>query len=74
MFLDIFKMYAYFYFMSMGILLKYMSVHHMHAVPTEVRKKHYIPWNWSYRMLLATRQMLEIKVWFSGRAASALTR
>lgn len=46
-----------------------MPVHHMHAVPTEVRRKHYIP-----RMLLATTQMLGIKVVFSGRAASALIR
>lgn len=39
-------------FMCPGVLFAYMSVHHMHTVPSETRKGYQIPRNWSYRWLL----------------------
>lgn len=32
----------------MSIFTVCISVHHVFAVPTEVKKEHRIPWNWSY--------------------------
>lgn len=34
-----------FYFMCMGILPAYMSVHHVSAVPEEAKNGHWIFWN-----------------------------
>lgn len=30
---------------------EYMYVHHIRAVPAEVRRSRQIPWNWNYRQL-----------------------
>lgn len=51
----------------------YMSVHHMHALPTEARRGWEILWNFSYRQLWATLQDLSLDLEFAGRAASAVT-
>lgn len=43
-----------------------------YLVPTEARRECWIPWNRSYRQLLATVWVMEIKAGFSGRAPHAL--
>lgn len=48
-----------------------VSVHQVQAVPVEA-KEGQVPWNWSYRMLGATRWVRGIEPESSGRAASAL--
>jgi hypothetical protein len=40
-----------FIFMCMGVLTICMSVHHMHALPMDPRRGHWIPWNWDYKQL-----------------------
>ena len=35
------------FILRMGILPAYVSMYHMHAVPTEVRRECWSPWNWS---------------------------
>lgn len=41
-------------------------------VPTEVRRRHWVPWNLSYGWLLATIWVLGIELRCSGRAARAI--
>jgi hypothetical protein len=43
----------------MDVLPTSMSVLRVHAVPTESRKGHQIPWNWSYRELKAARWVVD---------------
>lgn len=38
----------------MGVLLACMSVYSVSAVPVEAKRGRQIPWNWCYRLLLAT--------------------
>ena len=47
--LNLFLFYSLNFFMHMGILPQWKSMHHMHAVLTEARRGHPIPWNQSYR-------------------------
>lgn len=47
--------------MYMGILSICMSLYYVHAVTTEARRRCQLPWNWSYKQLRATMQMLGIK-------------
>lgn len=42
----------------MGVLPAGMSVYHLHAVPTEITREHWIPWNWVYSESLATMWVL----------------
>ena len=57
-------------FTCQGVLPAYMAVYHMHAVPTEVRRRSQMPWNQSYRWLRSTMWMLGSKCGSSGRARS----
>jgi hypothetical protein len=41
-------------------------------VPTEVRREHQIPWNWSHGWLWATTWVLRFEPWSSVKEASAL--
>jgi hypothetical protein len=41
-------------------------------MPEEARRGHWIPWNWSYRWLLDSAWVLEIKLQFSGRADNVI--
>lgn len=40
--------------MCMGILPACVFMHHLHIMLMEVRRRHQIPWNMSYRWSLAT--------------------
>jgi hypothetical protein len=51
-----------------------VCVSHMCLVPAELRRGHWIPWNWSYRQLLAALWVLGAKPHFSVRAVNALNR
>jgi hypothetical protein len=48
---------GYFYlfenFMCMGVLTACLPVNHIHAMPTEARRGHWILWNGCYRQLLS---------------------
>lgn len=46
-----------------------MSVYHVCTVPKETRRGHQIPWDWSYRRLLAIMWVRGIRPESSGRAA-----
>lgn len=50
-FIIIYKILLLFYFMCMGTFLAWMSVYHVHAVPTEARRGHWIADGWSHRWL-----------------------
>lgn len=45
----------------MGVLLAYTSMYHVHEMSKQARGEHLIPWNWSYRQLLAAMYVLELK-------------
>ena len=45
----------------MDVLLAYMPVHRMCAVPMETRRGCQVLWNWSYRRLSATMRVLGIE-------------
>lgn len=47
-------------------------VSHSCPVPTETRRRHWISWNRTYRLLLAAMSVLGIQSWSSGKAASVL--
>lgn len=49
-----------------------MYVHHVQAVPVEVRRGLWGPGNWSYGRLGATMWVLESEFRYSGRAPPAL--
>jgi len=56
----------------MWVLSACMPVHHLHAGPTDDRRKSQMPWNRSYRWLWATMWMLGIKPWGSNQCLSSL--
>lgn len=57
----------YFYFIRMGVLPEYMSMHHVCVVPTDARKGWQIPWDQNCRWLPATLQVLGLEPGSSGR-------
>lgn len=56
----------------MSILPTYVYVHHVRAVPVEVRRGRWVPWNWSYGRLGATMWVLEPELRSSVSAPTAL--
>jgi hypothetical protein len=55
----------------MCILSACMLIHHMYALHMELRRGHWILWNWSYRRLWAAMWVLGTKPQSSARPASA---
>lgn len=53
------KIFICFYLMCTNVLPVYVYVPHKCLVPTEARRGHWLPWNWSYRLLW-------ISLWVSG--------
>lgn len=58
--------------MCVHVLPACMHVCHMHAVLTEVRRQHWVPWKWSYRQVWVAMWVLRAKPRFSLRKTSAL--
>lgn len=56
----------------MGVISTCMSVYHMCLVPTAVRRKDWIPWNWSYKYLQTIIWVLGIEPRSSVRETKAL--
>lgn len=48
-----------------------ISVCHVHAMPSEVRREYQIPWNWSYRRFSGIMWVLRMEPQSSRRAANA---
>jgi hypothetical protein len=56
----------------MAVLPVCIDACHACLVPTEGRRRHQIPWNWSYRQLQAAMWVLRIESRCPGRVANAL--
>ena len=57
----------------MSVLLTCKSVLHMHAVPSEARRRCWVTQNYCYEWLCATMWVLGIELKSSRRAPSGLT-
>lgn len=57
----------------MDVLPVCMSLHHMHSVPTEARRRCRVTQNYSYKWLSATVWMVGTEPRSSGKATSGLT-
>lgn len=64
--------FSFIFLMCMGILPACMSVDHVIEVFHEARRRHWIPWCWSYRWLWAVTWVLGIEPRFFARIASFL--
>lgn len=62
----------FFYSMCIIVLVSCLSMHYICAVPIESRRGHQIPWEWSYRWLLATMWMLRTEPMSPGKAVSTV--
>lgn len=62
--------FSFIFFMCMGILPACMSVDRVTAVFHETRRRHWIPWSWSYRWMWAVTWVLGIETRFFARTAS----
>lgn len=67
----LFKKLLLFLFPVYERLPAWIYIYHMCAVPIEVRREHWSPWKWNYR-LLATMRVLALKPGFSEWSVSAL--